>query len=173
MEDKNVEITPENTSTTEDTPLKIEKKKRTVVNVLSLKKELDTFKEESKQRDTKIFSALETLLNKDEVNPEPVTEEPAETESEVIVLTKQQRDIFEYYFDPKDGFKANYDINLNVFTIEVPEKFSNVTDAHKALYKQDLRSKKVDPNNILGSMKAWCILVKQNLKYERRIQLKD
>lgn len=142
-----------------------------VVNVLSLKKEMDDFKKETRATNSKILGALESILNKDEKKA-PVTEEEVKKDSEILPLNKQQREIFEYYFDPADGFDANYDINLNIFTIEVPEKFTNVTPAHKALYKKDLRSKKVDQNNILGSMKAWCILVQQNLKYEPRIKLK-
>lgn len=158
------------TTSTESAKLKIEKK-APVVSVESLAKDMEKFKEETRETNSKILGALESIMNKDE-KQEPITEEKAQTESEVVELTKQQRDIFEYYFDPEDGFRANYDINLNIFTIEVPEKFSNVTPAHKALYKKDLRSKKVDQNNILGSIKAWCILVSQNLKYERRIKLK-
>ena len=153
------------------TEVKTDKPKKQVTNIFSLKKDMDEFKKETKETNTKILGALESIMNKDEV-PEPVTEEKEKTESEIMELTKQQRDIFEYYFDPADGFTANYDINLNVFTINVPMKLSNVSDAHKALYKVDLRSKKVDSNNILGSIKAWCILVAQNLKYERRIKLK-
>jgi len=161
---------PEGQTSITDEKIKVEKP---VVNVFSLKKDMDDFKKETKATNDKILGVLESLVNKDEnVSPEPLAEEPKETESEIAKLTKQQRDIFEYYFDPVDGFKAWYDINLNIFTIDVPMKLSNNTDAHKVLYKQDLRSKKVDQNNILGSMKAWCILVAQNLKYERRIKLK-
>ena len=126
--------------------------KKKAPNVLSLNKEMKDFKKETRATNNKILGILESLVNKEE-KVEPVTEEEEKTESEVVELTKQQREIFEFYFDPADGFKANYDINLNIFTIEVPSKFSNVTDAHKALYKVDLRSKKVDQNNILGSIK--------------------
>lgn len=153
------------------TEVKTDKPKKQVTNIFSLKKDMDEFKKETKETNTKILGALESIMNKDE-KVEPITEEEPKVESEILELTKQQRDIFEYYFDPADGFTANYDINLNVFTINVPMKLSNVSDAHKALYKVDLRSKKVDSNNILGSIKAWCILVAQNLKYERRIKLK-
>jgi len=147
-----------------------EEKKKTT-NVLSLKKDMDEFKEETRKTNTKILGALESIMN-DDKKVEPITEKEEETEEEIVKLTKQQRDIFEHYFDPADDFTAWYDINLNIFTIQVPVKLSNVSEAHKALYKNDLRSKKVDPNNILGSMKHWCTLVAQNLKYEKRIKLK-
>ena len=153
------------------TEVKTDKPKKQVTNIFSLKKDMDEFKKETKETNTKILGALESIMNKDE-KVEPITEEEPKVESEILELTKQQRDIFEYYFDPADEFTANYDINLNVFTINVPMKLSNVSDAYKSLYKVDLRSKKVDSNNILGSIKAWCILVAQNLKYERRIKLK-
>jgi len=157
--------------TDEKTTNETETKKEPPLNLSILKKEMDEFKKETKQTNKTILGALETLMNKDE-KPEPVTEKKVETKAEVVELTNQQKEIFEHYFDPVDGFKANYDVNLNIFTIEVPTTLSNVSEAHKALYKVDLRSKKVDPNNILGSMKNWCIMVAQNLKYEKRIKLK-
>jgi hypothetical protein len=40
------------------------------------------------------------------------------------------------------------------------------------MYKQDLRSKKVDQNNILGSIDRWCRAVALNLGYNRKISLK-
>jgi hypothetical protein len=133
--------------------------------------EFTSFKEEVKKTNETILGALESLLNKD---PKPEILPPIEekTESEIVNLTEKQKEIFEYYFDPTDGFKAWYDINKNIFTIEVPMALSNTTPAYRALYHQDLRSKKVDSNDILGSIKGWCALVAQNLKYERRIRLK-
>lgn len=140
-------------------------------NVFSLKKEMDDFKEEVKKTNDKILGALESIINKDE-KPDILPEKPEEKESEIAKLTEKQREIFEHYFDPTDGFEAWYDINKNIFTINVPMKMSNTTPAYQSYYKQDLRSKKVDPNDILGSIKKWCELVASNLKYERRIRLK-
>jgi len=136
-----------------------------------LGKELAEFKEETSKKINTILEAVESLLNKDpkkEILP-PVEEK---LESEIVPLTAKQQEIFEYYFDPSDGFKAWYDINKNIFTIEVPRNMSNNNDAYWSLYKQDLRSKKVDQNNILGSVKDWCTMVAANLRYERRIRLK-
>jgi len=130
-----------------------------------------TFKEETNQKIDKILGAVEGLLNKDP-KKEILPEVEQAKDSEIVGLTEKQREIFEHYFDPTDGFTAWYDINLNIFTIEVPMKMSNTTPAYQSFYKQDLRSKKVDPNDILGSIKKWCELVASNLKYERRIRLK-
>jgi len=135
------------------------------------KDDFEQFKNEVRETNDKIFGLLEKIVNKDP-EPEILPVEEEKQESEVVELTHQQRTIFEHYFDPTDGFKAWYDINKNIFTIEVPMKLSNTTPAYQTLYKQDLRSKKVDQNNILGSIKAWCELVAQNLKYERRVRLK-
>jgi len=135
------------------------------------KSELEQFKEETNKKIDKILGAVEGLLNKDE-RPDILPEKVEEEESEIAKLTPKQREIFEHYFDPTDGFEAWYDINKNIFTINVPMKMSNTTPAYQSYYKQDLRSKKVDPNDILGSIKKWCELVAQNLKYERRIRLK-
>jgi hypothetical protein len=142
------------------------------VNVLSLKKDMDDFKKETRETNERIFGLLEKIVNKDpEPDILPLVEE--KQESEIVELNAQQKAIFDHFFDSvNDGFKAWYDINKNIFTIEVPMSLSNTTPAYRALYKQDLRSKKVDSNDILGSIKNWCTLVAQNLRYERRIRLK-
>jgi hypothetical protein len=142
-------------------------KKLEVVSV----EDFNSFKEETKKTNETILNALESLLNKD---PKKEILEPVEekTESEIVPLTAKQKEVFDYYFAETDGFTSWYDINKNIFTIEVPMALSNTTPAYRALYKRDLRSKKVDSNDILGSIKAWCILVAQNLKYEKRIRLK-
>jgi hypothetical protein len=54
----------------------------------------------------------------------------------------------------------------------VPLSLSNACDAYKQYYKQDLRVKKVDQNNPLGSIDAYCSLVAQNLKYDKKIKIK-
>jgi hypothetical protein len=154
-----------------DKEKKAETTPKKTVNVFSLKKKMDEFREETKQTNDRIFGLLEKIVNKDE-EPDILPEMPDKDEEEIKELTQPQQTIFEHFFDPRDGFKAWYDINKNIFTIEVPMSLSNTTPAYRALYKQDLRSKKVDSNDILGSIKNWCILVAQNLKYERRIRLK-
>ena len=97
-------------------------------------------------------------------------------------LPPQYETIFQRYFDPEDGFTARISFpevgedgresGGITFTIFVPEKFSNVTPAHRKLYKQDLRTRAVLPHNIAKGIEDWCKLVAQNLKYDRNIRTK-
>ncbi len=148
------------------------------ITTMHLKKELEEFKQTVKGQNDQILSVLETLINKSKPdvktmdNSDLLEPKKVAVEDEVQQLTGKQRELFERYFDPIDGFKAWYNVNSNIFTIEVPMNLSNMIDASRVLYKQDLRSKKVDQNNILGSIDQWCKLVAQNLKYNRQIRLK-
>ena len=161
MNENKDEVTPK------ETPKVIPK----ATNIKSLEKDFKEFKDEVKEQNDKVLGLLEKVINKD---PEPsiIPEIKEDSTPDISDLNEKQDSIFKHYFDPVDGFKAWYDVNNNIFTIEVPMSLSNTTPAYQTLYKQDLRSKKVDQNNILGSMKAWCELVASNLKYERRIRLK-
>lgn len=87
-------------------------------------------------------------------------------------LNPKYKEVFDKYFDEIDGFIGSYNELESMFTIEVPLTLSNMTDSEKGFYKKDLRSKKVDQNDVLGSMDNWCKLVCQNLKYNRKISLK-
>jgi len=177
-ETKNIDTTEAGTSTTEtNTEFNIEKtiEEPDGVDAITLKKELDAFKVEVRESNDKILDALEKVVNKEDSKPDlPDFLKPKEVkeDEEIIELTAKQKEIFEYYLDPSDGFKAWYDLNKNIFTIEVPMTLSNTTPAYRTMYKQDLRSKKVDQNDILGSIKNWCIAVAGNIKYEKRIKLK-
>jgi hypothetical protein len=140
-------------------------------------KDLEEFKAEQRETNNKILSVLETLVNKDKVigqtmEADLLEETKVPEEVELQPLTGKQLVIFQKYFDEKDGFKAWYNVNQSIFTIEVPMKLSNMIDAHRIMYKQDLRSKKVDQNNILGSIDRWCRAVALNLSYNRKISLK-
>jgi hypothetical protein len=140
-------------------------------------KDLEDFKTEQRETNNKILSVLETLVNKDKVigqtmEADLLEETKVPVESELQPLTGKQLIIFQKYFDEKDGFKAWYNVNQSIFTIEVPMKLSNMIDANRIMYKQDLRSKKVDQNNILGSIDRWCRAVALNLGYNRKISLK-
>jgi seryl-tRNA synthetase len=149
-----------------------------MANIKSLEKDLESFKAEQSEKTNQILGILETLVNKDKEvgqtldNKDLLEEKKIAVEEEIQELTGKQRELFERYFDPIDGFKAWYNVNTNIFTIEVPMKLSNMIEAQRTLYKQDLRSKKVDQNNILGSIDQWCKMVCANLKYNRQIRLK-
>jgi hypothetical protein len=142
-----------------------------------IKKDLEAFKAETRETNGKILGILENLVNKEE-NKKPIdNKDLLETPKvplgeEIQALTPKQQELFERYFDPAEGFKSWYNVNENLFTIEVPIAFTNMSEAAKVLYKQDLRTKKVDQNNVLASIDQWCKLVCQNLRYNRKIKLK-
>lgn len=149
------------------------------INEVDIREELNQFKEESNKKTNQIFSLLEQLLNKDkkigdtnEIDPLLIDEPKVPEEDEIQQLNGKQLAIFEKYFAIDDGFKAWYNVNSNIFTIEVPMALSNTTEAHRVLYKQDLRSRKVDQNNVLASIDQWCRLVASNLKYNKQFKLK-
>lgn len=144
------------------------------VNVKSLKKEIDDFKEEQTVFQNKVLGVLETLINKDKKIGDELPKEVEQVAAAPLSmdLTPAMREIFEKYFDPADGFKAAFNSEESTFIIEVPENLSNASDAHKKFYKQDLRVRKVDQNNVLGSIEHYCALVCQNLKYNRKLRLK-
>ncbi len=151
------------------------------VNIKSLKKELEEFKADVGQKFDTVKGLLENLVNKDKaanvlrVNKEDTTaiqSTPVASASSDVRLTSEQQTIFEKYFDPADGFTASYNILESIFTISVPLSLSNADNAYKQYYKKDLRSKKVDQNNPLGSIDAYCALVAQNLKYDKKIKIK-
>jgi gas vesicle protein len=139
-------------------------------------REFEQFKNEQKEHNNTVLNILEKLVNKDkqvgETLNETIEEEKVPIEDEIQPLSARQQELFEKYFDPTDGFKAWYNVNTNIFTVEVPMALSNMIDAQRQMYKQDLRSKKVDQNNILGSIDQWCRIICQNLKYNRLIKLK-
>lgn len=97
-------------------------------------------------------------------------------------LPPQYQKIFEKYFDPADGFTARLmfpevDEKGNetggiTFTIVVPLKFTNETDAYLKMYKQDLRTRALLPHNIAGGIDAYCKAVANNLHYNRQLKTK-
>jgi len=140
-------------------------------------KDLEEFKAEQRAHNDKVLGILEGLVNKDKVigqtmEADLLEETKVPVETELQPLSGKQLVIFQKYFDEKDGFKAWYNVNESIFTIEVPMKLSNMISAHRIMYKQDLRSKKVDQNNILGSIDRWCRAVALQLQYNRKISLK-
>ncbi len=111
-------------------------------------------------------------------------EEAAEAQSAeaMAFMPPNYKRVFEKYFDPEDGFTARLafpETRENgsedggiTFTIFVPEKFSNVTEAHKSLYKIDLRTRALQPHNIAKGIEDWCARVAKNLKYNKNIKTK-
>lgn len=94
-------------------------------------------------------------------------------------LPAQYQKIFDDIFDPRDGFtgrlqmpeldaKGNTSSGL-MFTIIVPMKFSNMSDAHKVMYKQDLRSISLSADAMPSGILSWCRRVAKNIGYQKSI----
>lgn len=124
-----------------------------------LRAELDAFKSE-------VLDILKSNLTKKEDGGE---QEVKMSVSEPTLPANYQA-IFEEYFDPQDGFEAEMSYEGNIsFTIIVPMKFSNATEAWKSYYKIDRRTKVLKQGNIEGGIRDWCALVAKNLKYDKNL----
>lgn len=128
-----------------------------------------------------IATVVEELVNRDkkigqvvgkapEKEPVKIVDEAGPKELQALPVELQS--IVDIYFDESDGFKAEFDTMKSMFSITVPLERSNMSEASKLHEKKDVRSKKVDQNDIKGSVDNWCKLVCQNLKYNRAFKLK-
>ena len=98
------------------------------------------------------------------------------------LMPKQYQTIFEKHFDPDDGFTGRLtfpEIDENgkesgglTFSIFVPDKFSNATDAWKQFYKKDIRVKALSSTDLAGGIAKYCELVAKNLNYNRDLMRK-
>lgn len=148
--------------------------KKPTVNVFSLNKDLQEFKEEVRSNTNKI---LEILENKQEpAIAEMEVKDVNEEENTLIVepikednrLPAKYQEIFDDIFDPADGFIGELNMDNNIeFAIIVPKKFSNATDAYSAFYKIDRRLVVLQQGNIEGGIMEWCEKVANNLHYDK------
>lgn len=165
------------------------------------KKEFESFQQETRDGISTILDALDkfapgnatppvTVASPSDVAPqvsvkvEVTDEEAAEAESAeaMAYLPPQYARIFQRYFDEDDGFTARLSFPTVdekgredggiTFTIVVPDKFSNVSEAHKSLYKVDLRTRALQPHNLAKGIEDWCAKVAKNLKYDKNIKTK-
>lgn len=122
--------------------------------------------------DEKFNKILGFLNDRSELPPPPTapTKTPPPPPPKPMHLPVKYQSIFEKYFDPDDGFAAELDGVM--FEIYVPDKFSNITDAHKKFYKFDFRTKRLPAENLEQGLEDWCRLVAQNLHYNRNIATK-
>jgi hypothetical protein len=159
----------------------MEEKKLTLT---SLNKKLDEKMEKITNSITNIALVVEELANKDKKIGQVIGERPAErvveapptidpaTPKQRKELEPELKEIFLKYFDEDDGFKAEYDTMESKFKINVPMGLSNMDEANKNFYGKDERTRKVDQNNVKGSVEQWCKLVCQNLKYNKKFKIK-
>mgnify|MGYP001566834086 FL=1 len=98
------------------------------------------------------------------------------------VMPKQYQNIFEKHFDAEDGFTGRLtfpEIDENgresgglTFSILVPDKFSNATDAWKQMHKVDVRMKALSASDLAGGIDKYCALVAKNLNYNKNLMRK-
>lgn len=152
------------------------------------KAEFDAFKASQEASQDKILDVLEKMSvepKKVDVASFGVPKEETGAPSNMFdgeYLPPQYRAVFEKYFDPADGFTARLsfpEINDKgqetggiTFTIFVPLKFSNTDDAYRKMYKQDLRSRALQPSNIGKGIEEYCRIVARNLHYNRNLRTK-
>lgn len=115
------------------------------------------------------------------VAPKDVKKIPATVEDNAV-MPKQYQNIFEKYFDPEDGFTGRLtfpEIDEDgkeggglTFSIFVPDKFSNATDAWKQFYKRDIRMKALSATDLAGGIAKYCELVAKNLNYDKNLKRK-
>jgi hypothetical protein len=158
-----------------------------VVNTFSLKKELDEFKEAQAKTTEKILGLLENLAQTSSNKPAELkaTQERRLLEEDVEAgksgfLPDQYKTVFEKYFNPEDGFSASLEFPSMddkgneaggiMFTIVVPNKFSNANEAYLKYYKRDLRSKALQPGAVAKGIDEWCKRVAKNLRYDKRLR---
>ncbi len=106
----------------------------------------------------------------------------AETANPNGFLPDQYQKIIDKHFDPADGFTARLvfpeqdesgrEMGGITFVIIVPPKFTNMSAAHKSMYKQDVRLIALRPENIIRGIESWCVKVAKNLKYNRKAVVK-
>ena len=99
------------------------------------------------------------------------------TNEDNAVMPKQYQTIFDKHFDTEDGFTGRLtfpEIDEKgkesgglTFSIFVPDKFSNATDAWKQYYKNDIRVKALSATDLAGGIQKYCELVSKNLNYDR------
>jgi len=153
-------------------------------------KEFEDFKKSTEDTQNKMLNLLENLSQ-----PKPeqrqinlavqATQNEINSEKDAIAngfLPPQYQRVFEKYFDPKDGFEARLnfpemdeqgrEMGGITFTIIVPTKFSNVSDAHKKFYKVDMRLVALRPENIVRGIEAWCSKVSKNIRYNKNLKTK-
>lgn len=141
-------------------------KKPVVSKEFISKTEFNKYSQDTDSKLSTILTALQALSGVKVEEPE-VPKVVSESN-----MPPQHQEMFEKYFDIEDGFTASIDIIENTFTIVVPPKFCNASQAHKDFYKVDRRMIKLDTNNPIGTIEEWCTRVAKELRYNKDIKTK-
>jgi len=148
------------------------------------KAEFDNFKKQQEIVQTKMLGLLEGMSTPKgaECAPAPKVDGAVTTDFNNDYLPPQYRQVFEKYFDPTDGFTARLifpeiDDKGNerggiTFTIFVPLELSNTDDGYRKMYKQDLRSRALQPHSIAKGIEEYCKAVAKNLHYNKDLKRK-
>ena len=136
----------------------------------------------------RMLDILEELSKPKSVNPQVGATVQAAKEANAVTETTVQEDylppqykkIMDKHFDPTDGFEGFLKFPSDeegsqsaiTFTVIVPEKFTNRTDAHKKYYKTDIRMVALRPENIIRGIDSWCNKVAKNLHYNKLLKTK-
>lgn len=148
-------------------------------------KEFNDFKKEVRDNTDRILDALSQAQGTPHIEKIKETgEEINEFSEEVLqkygtLIPMEYNEIFDKYFDLADGFRARWSVPKKdesgciMFTILVPSKFSNMTPAHKDMYKEDVRSKPVQALNVSQGIDDWCKKVAININYDKKFRFKS
>lgn len=154
------------------------------------REEFNTFRDDVNKKQDRMLDLLEGMSKTKESTSVATPQAQAEMTQDRNggpdsneFLPPKYRAIFEKYFDPNDGFTARLafpEIDTKgqetggmTFIIVVPDAFSNVEAAHKDFYKHDVRTVAIMPHMVARGIEEWCKRVARNLKYDKRISLKD
>uniref|UniRef100_A0A6H1ZYI8 Uncharacterized protein n=1 Tax=viral metagenome TaxID=1070528 RepID=A0A6H1ZYI8_9ZZZZ len=132
--------------------------------------------------DSNYTTSISTLSNSGAVDEAIKEERAVYKEDDQSIMPARYQKIVDEIFDPTDGFQARLkfpdvdDLGQEtggiMFTVVVPDKFSNMTPAHKTMYKVDIRSIALQPNNIAKGIAEWCKRVAKNINYNILLKTK-
>lgn len=158
--------------------VKVEEEKEGVVK----QEDFNKFKETVEATQNRILDLLEQQAKLRDAVPETPAQIVEKDPSNNDFLPNHYQKIIDKHFDPTDGFEGRITFpEMNpeggemggiTFTLVVPPKFSNMTDAHKKFYKVDLRTVALRPENIIRGIDQWCAKVSQNLRYNKLMKTK-
>ncbi len=158
------------------------KPKKEVVPSVSVT-EFNDFKAGVEQTQGKMLDILEEMSKSKSVNPavatavqntrpDSVSAQDAAPQQEV--MPPQYQRLMDKYLDPADGFRGKLNFLTDhegggtdaiTFTIFVPKKISNASEAHWGYYKQDERMTALKAENIGRGIETWSAKVAKNLNY--------
>lgn len=170
------------------TPKKAKEEKAPLEGNFVDKKEFDEFREQNTAVQNEMINMLQQALapkavaatpekGSGEVSKPLPSYENQEAGPQENVLPPHYNVLVQKYFNPEDGFKffleyptidaKGLEVGGYLFTIDVPKKFSNATEAHYKFYKVDLRTRALQAAHMVKGIEEWCQRVARNLNYKK------